>query len=198
MRIKETKLYQFFELSEDAQERAIENLHFLNVEDSFWYEFTLENATEVGKILGIQTDPKHIFFSGFSSQGDGACFEGRYSYKKGSRKEIRNYAPQDSELHSIAHNLYLLQRRYGFTLWAESSHTGRYSHPGSVSIQVDCGESYQLSQEDEESLEEILRDFMYWIYHTLEKEYDYLTSKEAIQETIEANEYEFTEEGKLS
>jgi hypothetical protein len=31
----------------------------------------------------------------------------------------------------------------------------------------------------------------------LRREYDYLTSEEAIIETIEANEYEFTEEGKL-
>ena len=30
-----------------------------------------------------------------------------------------------------------------------------------------------------------------------EKEYEYLTSEEAIQETIEANEYEFTEDGEL-
>lgn len=31
----------------------------------------------------------------------------------------------------------------------------------------------------------------------LEKEYEYLTSREAIEETIRANEYEFTEDGEL-
>lgn len=31
----------------------------------------------------------------------------------------------------------------------------------------------------------------------LNKEYEYLTSDEVIKETIEANEYEFTEDGKL-
>jgi predicted transcriptional regulator len=31
----------------------------------------------------------------------------------------------------------------------------------------------------------------------LQKEYEYLTSEEAIIETIEANEYEFTEKGEM-
>jgi hypothetical protein len=33
--------------------------------------------------------------------------------------------------------------------------------------------------------------------HMLQREYDYLTSEEAIRETIEANDYDFTEDGKL-
>jgi hypothetical protein len=35
------------------------------------------------------------------------------------------------------------------------------------------------------------------IYRRLEKEYEYLTSDESIIETIHANEYEFTEDGKI-
>jgi hypothetical protein len=44
-------------------------------------------------------------------------------------------------------------------------------------------------------LKDILRDYMRWIYRTLEKEYDYMTSEEAIKETIIANDYEFTKDG---
>ena len=35
------------------------------------------------------------------------------------------------------------------------------------------------------------------IYKSLNNDYDYLTSEEAIMETIEANGYEFNENGKI-
>lgn len=44
---------------------------------------------------------------------------------------------------------------------------------------------------------EFLRDLSNDYRIMLRKEYEYLTSEEAIIETIEANEYEFTEDGKL-
>ena len=47
---------------------------------------------------------------------------------------------------------------------------------------------------DEEFLKSILEDYRIM----LEKQYEYLTSEDAIIETIEANEYEFTEDGKLA
>jgi hypothetical protein len=37
---------------------------------------------------------------------------------------------------------------------------------------------------------------MKWMYRQLEAEYEYLTSDEAITETIRSNEYEFTEDGR--
>jgi hypothetical protein len=46
-------------------------------------------------------------------------------------------------------------------------------------------------------VEETRHNFCREIYRALETEYDYLTSEEAIIETIEANEYEFTEDGEL-
>jgi hypothetical protein len=35
------------------------------------------------------------------------------------------------------------------------------------------------------------------IYKDLNAEYDYLESDEAVMETLEANEYEFTEDGRI-
>ena len=46
------------------------------------------------------------------------------------------------------------------------------------------------------TLAELLRDFMNWIYQQLENEHDYLLSDEYVDDTIRANEYEFTENGK--
>lgn len=53
----------------------------------------------------------------------------------------------------------------------------------------------------EAAIEALGRDFRHDIFEEylsiLRKEFDYLTSKEAIIETIEANEYDFTKDGKL-
>ena len=44
---------------------------------------------------------------------------------------------------------------------------------------------------------EYKRDIASELLHTLQKQYEYLTSSEAIVETFEANEYEFTTQGKI-
>lgn len=46
----------------------------------------------------------------------------------------------------------------------------------------------------DEALRDILDDYLYFLLD----EYEYLTSEESIVETIEANEYEFTEDGRLA
>jgi hypothetical protein len=56
----------------------------------------------------------------------------------------------------------------------------------------DCPEDEIESLEDD-FLHSILGDYRI----ILKNEYDYLTGKEAIIETIEANEYDFTEDGKI-
>ena len=41
-----------------------------------------------------------------------------------------------------------------------------------------------------------LRDLANWLYRQLEQEYDYLTSDEAVDETLIVGGYTFTEEGR--
>ncbi len=47
-----------------------------------------------------------------------------------------------------------------------------------------------------EIVTEALRDLADWLYRQLEREYEYLTSDESVEETIIANEYTFTEAGR--
>jgi len=54
---------------------------------------------------------------------------------------------------------------------------------------------------DEDKLEEISEEFLKDILHEywkiLDREYEYLISDECIKESIECNDYEFTEDGKI-
>jgi len=192
--IIETTVYSFDELSDAAKEKA-RDWYREGALDYDWYDSVYSDAKEAGRILGIEiTD---IFFSGFCSQGDGACFEGRYSYAKQSAKKIREYAPQDTILHSIADSLQAIQAESFYSLEASVKHRGHYSHEFCTDIDVFDGRSGDCAPVDvAEAITKELRRLMKWIYRQLEADYDYLNSDESVDETIKINEYTFTESGR--
>lgn len=191
--IIETTVYAFDELSEEAKEKARNWLREGNCEDSFWHECVIDDAKECGKIIGIDID--HIYFRGFWSQGDGACFEGSYRYQKGAAKAIRAHAPQDKELHAIADRLQATQRPAFYGLTAAVKHHGHYYHEHCTTIDVHDADGYNVGGDSEEDIMDILRDFMRWIYKRLEAEWEYQNADEQVDESIRINEYTFTEEG---
>lgn len=196
MQIIETKVYTLDELTDEAKEKAREwyREHALDYE---WYDCTYEDAKTIAALLGISINK--IYFSGFYSQGDGACFEGRYEYAKGSVKAIEQHAPRDTELHALARALQKLQKRNFYKLYATVRQSGYYSHSGCTDIDVinesQSGGYPSSANGEEEALKQLLREFMDWIYKQLEKEYEWLMSDEVVDENIIANEYTFTEAG---
>jgi hypothetical protein len=200
MRTIETVVYQYDELSPEAQENARD--WFLK-DFKFEADFVLEDAARVAALLGIEFDTHtvdlygggtrqepNISWSGFSTYGDGACFEGRYAYAPGSVEAVKAYAPLDKELHSIAQQLQDVQKRHSYRLTAQCTHSGHYYHSGCMDVAVeDSREIYVV-------LTAALRDFADWIYSQLQAEYHYQVSPDNVEEAIRANEYEFTSDGK--
>jgi len=185
--------YKFEELDDTAKERAITLYRNDNprLQGQDWYEDIYEDVKSVARILGIEID--HIYFSGFWSQGDGACFEGRYEYPVDSKLNSipipkLKLPKNDQDLSDIKNELDRIQQQYpDEPLYAEvSHHSPHYYHELSAQIDTEI-----------EDICEPLRDFMVWIYKKLEAEYDYLQLDESITEAIIANEYEFSKEGVL-
>ena len=205
-----TTVYKFAELSDVAKEQARSWYRELGPHDD-WWDAVYEDFERVCDILGIclktttvrlmggGTRAKPcIWFSGFWSQGDGACFEGYWAHAKGAAARIRDYAPSDATLHGIADRLQAIQRRNFYQLAAEVSHRGRYYHEYTMSVDVTRDSpTWQPPTEDaEEIVTEALRDLARWLYRQLQAEYDHLTSDEAIEEGMIVNEYTFTEAGR--
>ena len=186
--------YQFDELSETAKKRAIEAMRFNEAAaGDEWWDNVYSDATEIAKLMGINIEK--IYFSGFSSQGDGAQFVGSYGYEKGSVKAVKAYAPLDETLHSIAADLAEIQKKHSYGLSATVKNDGRYCHEYDTAIEVEERNGNWVEEGVEEELKETLRSFMRWIYKQLEKEYDYLTSDEAVAEALEGSMAEFNEDG---
>ena len=118
-----TTVYQFPELSDAAKEKA-RIWYRAAAFHNDWWDAVYDDFERICDILGVSLKTRSvrlmdggtrqkpcIWFSGFSSQGDGACFEATVAYAKGSTREIRAYAPKDQTLHSIADRLLAPQRQ---------------------------------------------------------------------------------------
>jgi hypothetical protein len=140
-------------------------------------------------------DPS-IQFSGFSSQGDGASFNGYYAYKRGCARAMQRYAPQDTVLHRIAADLVALQKKYDYRLAARCTQSGRYCQSDCMHVSVSYRGGYDAPNSAKEKLTDIMRAFADWIYRQLEQEQEYLLADAQVDESIRANnEYDFDEEG---
>ncbi len=180
--------------------------------DSSWADYTIEECALQGQLLGIefkQRDVKLygggvrqepcILWSGFSSQGDGACFEGTWRASNVKADEVADGwgdDPATTEIKRIAAGFGDLAARYpeaSFTV----THRDRYCHERSVDYGFDWEDQIVVhGSEDsfddaEEELQDLSRSYMRWIYQQLETEWQWQNSDECIDENMVANAYSF-------
>lgn len=165
MRTIEQKIYSFDELEKSVQSKVIESMRYMWVEDDMWYVSIIEHYTEQLREAEFH-DPK-ISFSGFGSQGDGACFTA--SAYTGELVQGREDVP-----------CIKIETR------------GRYSHKYTMSVHTEP-EDAELEAKILEEAHKWADD----IYESLEKEYFYCTSDEYVTEMIDLNEYEFYADGRI-
>ena len=194
-------------------EAFIDKHRDINLHDCWWHDTVYDDFRLICSILGIELDAQEPSFSGFCSQGDGASWTGRYraqglgyvglveplyTYDLAPAK-IREHAPQDEELHCIADELCLLARIYGPTYAIVRRPSSNYVHSNTMCVSEWSYYDDEIDMDDvdekiidhiEEALLHAFQALADWLYKTLEAEYDYLTSDEAVIDTLEANEME--------
>lgn len=188
----------------EQRERLIERHRYINVEYHEWWDCVYSDFKEDMREVGI--DVWRIMFTGFWSQGDGACFEGGFA-------NLRTYLD-----HHHKDQYPMIRKLLGHEgyVYARCEHRGRYYHENSTAFSIEHDTFYRLVEcptefhetivdtwdkqlEDEVSdlekdVTEQWRTYMQDLYRKLEQEYDYLVSDEAVWETIEANELDEDEE----
>jgi hypothetical protein len=191
----EIQVYQFEELNPKAKERA-RNWFRESIQQNDWWGEVYEDAKQCAVRLGVDIDK--IYFTGFASQGDGACFTGTWQHSAKPEgfttflEAIKDHAPKDYLLHDIAARLDAMEG-----MSTKVTHSGLYYHEYSSNFEVDLLlVDEKIQSEKESELGSILRNFMRWIYSQLGKENDYLCSDTYVDETIIANEYDFTKDGR--
>jgi hypothetical protein len=191
--------YEYDELDEKAKDKARDWWREASTDDSYWSESVIDDAKEVGKLMGF--DIEHIYWSGFASQGDGACIIGSWHASNVKLRELKRYASVDEKLHAIVDGLAAMAKDYPNASFT-TRHKDRYVHEYSVDFDFSIAddEGNEIDTDDaratQKQLIELARDFMRWIYKTLRTEWDYQNSDEQVAEAIRANEYLFTKDGK--
>lgn len=199
MRTIETVVYKYDELSDSAKQKARE--WYLEGGLCYdWWDFCYEDFCRVAEILGIEISCRQgrgaqIYFTGFYCQGSGSSFVGKYRYAKGAVKAIKDYAPKDEELNRIAKALQGVQSRHFYKLRA--SITSVRDHSIRVEVWHD-DDRYRDIGDAEDDISTLMNDFNDWMFRYLEREYEWLTSDEQVEELIVANEYEFDEDGNIA
>lgn len=212
-RTMEVQVYQFDELSDTAKDKARDWYRGCTGQDFGAFGELFEPAETAAALLGIDfatntvqlsngktRQEPDIRWSGFSSQGDGASFVGSYTFKKDCAETIRQEFGTDATLAKIADELTAFHCRYvlahGSREWeGQITQDGRYYHKRTMDATVTDENGDELDADVCSEFLEIMRDFAQWIYDGLEREYDYCMSDENAEDNIQANEYEFTEEG---
>jgi hypothetical protein len=171
MKTIKLKLYSFDELSEQAQNKALNDLRTINV-DFNWWESTYEDAKNIGlKITGFDLDRnKHA-----TGQFTLSALEVAQNILNDHGDECQTYKLATEFLSK--HN----------PIFAD------YMDENSENYESRDLEG-QLQDLEQDFLNDLLKDYA----DMLQKECEHLMSREAIIETFEANDYTFEENGRLN
>lgn len=193
--------YDFNELSDTAKEYA-RNDYRVNGLDYEWYDCIFDDWKAGLLLIGIDVD--NIYFSGFCSQGDGACFTGNYSYRKAWRKAVNAEfgGSLAALLLTAGDELQAIQKPFFYGVSATITHGYRYNHSNSVTFNVnfeDHNGGYWSDVSDcEDDIKSVIRGLMDDLYIALGSEYDHLTSDETIDEHLTERDLMFLLSGEVA
>ena len=170
MKTVEVTIYKFNELSEEAKQKALNTLYDINV-DYDWWCFTFDDAETIGlKITGFDLDRnRHATGEFINSAAEVAA-----DIFKNHGEQCETYKTATSFMEE----------------W----------QPVFNDYMDETSEHYE-SAESEDKLLELEEDFLNSLLEDysiiLQNESEHLMSEKAIIESIQANDYDFTEDGDL-
>ena len=186
-------------LSPARREALLEEHRNTNTDAIDWWGGIYEMFIEECKGQGVDIEERAhsrqpaIYFSGFWSQGDGACFEGQVGDWP---KFLAAFGRPE---------LATMYQKFDERLALYWGHRGHYYHENCTSFSSDLyisnpydeeteplqHDAWALAYRDGAIFEELEEEFIEFVrgrmrdlYRTLEEEYDYLTSDEAVVEYL--------------
>jgi hypothetical protein len=199
-----TPLERFKALTKRQQDEILDTHRDINIHED-WWDCTESDFTEDMEAVGIDVD--NMYFSGFSSQGDGACFEGRVNDWPKFLESVGYTCPALTTLAKQSWFFKVTQR-------------GHYYHENCTSFNydmvspndyaddalddfVDAHSPYNTDIQNAafvsllkgydydrlyETFVESFKDHMRDLYKRLEVEHDHLTSDESVLESLDASD----------
>lgn len=200
-----TPLQKFNMLPEKQRKAVLDKYRDWNVEHVDWWDCVEENFKADMAAIGVHVDDIH--FTGFWSQGDGACFDGKvddwplFLTTIGYSDAALIYAAENFDWDfTCTHSHYLYYHHKSVSYGGEVNlpdsvddhyFADRYLEWGPDDIRT-VTMMTNLSQYNFASLQDefatIFENHMLDLYKQLYEEYEYLTSDESVIESLNANE----------
>lgn len=195
--IKETEVFTFDELSDDAKDTARE---WFRQGIQFDADDTIEFAIlDAAKLLGITIDRPRGSHTGYAVDWDtnpiGAAFVGSWRASDVKPGALVKEFPQDATLAVIARDLEAVAAEFPDAY--ANCDTGRGCFQRVEAYAEAADDPDDCSDDVEQLITDALTSFAHWMATTIAAEYEYQYSDECVNESIEANGYEFTADGEV-
>lgn len=208
MRTIKTVLYNFSELSEGAKEKAIQNHREKYIDYSFYYDEIIESVKAVVELFGLKTGNEYSDIRTGHIEDTILNLSGIRLYKYlinnyGSKLFTPKYIKTlDRKVSWKPFKCTYFKNREGkeFTQIHSKLKTDNSCTLTGVCYDMDILEpvyNFLQSPDKNTTFEELIGDIESAISKTFRDTEDWINSDEFITDEIEANNYEFTEEGKL-
>lgn len=192
MQTKTYEVYKWNELPEESKEKALKRYRFFDVEDSYWHDYDGKTGFSSAEIKKYRLDVKHA--------GDLLKFKDCYFDLDWNYRYIQFTDAEFAHDETARKFLGVPKALWNQVCWSFTNR--RYGYRGETATRLeferDNGEGFtpkQLAILDRaverfaNKMREALRD--------LQREYDYQVSDEAIIESFEINNYDFTLDGRI-
>ena len=190
---QEIKIYNVDDLeleeNKELKERVLDKHRYINVDDFSLTEMNDSYNVFLNAHGFLNAD---ISYDVSCSQGSGACFD--------CKEFDLNLLLKDF---NIKHKQWLINiiQNYGEIEIKRNSFSNHYCHSNTRDLYINFYTNHdRINREVEkiaEYLEDLRKDLSDELYDMLQDDYDYQISDEAIMETLEANNYEFTGDGNI-
>lgn len=174
------------------KEKVLSKHYDINVDFEGWHDYILEECKQELEKQGFLSP--EIYYTGFNSQGDGACFK---CFDFDFELLLKDYKCKHKKL------LINILKKYVKASINERSNFNRYHHENTLvfNLYIACQSCFTHLEKQLAKIESYIEEKRYLlsinIYNRLQNEYDLLTSESEIIETLKANEYEFLEDGSI-
>jgi hypothetical protein len=194
----EIEVYSFDELSEEAKQKAIQQVRESDYPYDYWDDDILDNWKE--KLENLGYPDAEIAYSGFWSQGDGASFTC-------TNVNVEMFLERQEQT-NFKRLLHLIKKEHvevdTATVKRDKYHY--YVHYNTITANVSLyftnervfsthPRIEEIFEEVENAIQQEIINLSQEIYSELNKEYDSLTTDEAIIGEIKAGEHEFYKNG---
>lgn len=198
--VKEEIIYSWDDVKNnpDFLEKVLDRHRDINTLDD-WWDFVYDDCIEKLESLGYENTD--IRFSGFYSQGDGASFAGTVNVLEWIR--VNDKEEKYKRISKLINNgvIDINNDKIVRDRW------NNYVHENTTTLYFDTNYQYGVCK-NYNNIEEVLKDLEHdiykhhvdlnkEIYRSLEETHDYLQSDQSVCDTLEANDYEFDEQGNI-